>query len=299
MHGETVVVAPDAGGVERPQEDPVGADERAPQHGHVGVRPLDRWVGRPQEGRVALGLVRAGEVLLVGLVGLVPDFDRREACAVTPGQIGDDIRVGGGVAWRPGGGVARSSRHAPAQQRRRGRGSPAGRAVHKYDYADASVRRVRHQTVGEGERCWADLARLKRLKRRPAHLGAYDPGIELAQRGDLAVGSIRGGVGIAADNVHSAQRRDCRQAPTRQAMGVAWRRQPHRQACAKRQQSDRLGRPLGQLPVTLSHDEHDSRGSESPRRQVARAARRLPEVGCCLPCLQPGSGRRSRSSCSL
>jgi hypothetical protein len=80
VHGQAVVVALDAGGVEGAQEGAVGADERAGEHGNVRVRLLDRRIGGPQDGGVALGLFGPGEVVFVGLVGLVPDFDRGQAC---------------------------------------------------------------------------------------------------------------------------------------------------------------------------------------------------------------------------
>ena len=102
MDRQTVVVALDAGCVERAQEDAVGAHERAGEHLHARVGLLDRGVGRTQDGGVVLGFFRAREVGFVGLVGLVPDLDRRQARAVARGEVGDEGRVRGRFAWRPG-----------------------------------------------------------------------------------------------------------------------------------------------------------------------------------------------------
>ncbi len=105
MHGQAVVVALDPGGIEGPQEDAVGADEGAREYRNVRVRLLDRRVGGSQDRGVALGFFRAGEVVFVGLVGLVPDLDRGQARAVALGEEGDEGGVGGRVAsgakrWR-------------------------------------------------------------------------------------------------------------------------------------------------------------------------------------------------------
>ncbi len=52
------------------------------------VRALDRRIGGAQDFRIVPSLVGAGEIVFVGLVGLVPYFDRGQLRVVARGQEG-------------------------------------------------------------------------------------------------------------------------------------------------------------------------------------------------------------------
>ena len=209
-------------------------------HGHVRVRLLDRGIGGSQDGRVTSGLVGSGEVELVGLVGLVPDLDRRQARAVALGEVGDKGGVGGRVGRRPGVGLTRLPGHAFAQQCRWRRGRPARRAVDEQDHAYPACGGVSREPVSEGQRARVDLVRPRRLHHRPWDLGTNDLGVEFVRAGDLAVGLGQRHARIQTDDVHSTERWRGKQVCVWRALGVAGRCEPRERAQSQRKCDERL-----------------------------------------------------------
>ena len=280
VNGQPVVVALDAGGIEGAQEDPVGAHERAREHRHAGGDLLDRGVRSAQDRGVALRFFRAGEVVFVGLVGLVPDLDRREVSAVACGQVGDEARVGGGVERGPRVGLARSSGNTLAQQRRRRGGGPAGCAVGSDDHPNATRRRVADEAIEVSQRVRFEQARAARFQRRPRDRDTHHLGVQRPRGGDLAVRFAQPSAGGEPGDVQTAQGRGGLGA--RGASGLARRHKPCRRAHSEERECEELELASG----------HGGAAASCHFYSLA-AASTLSDV-----CRRHGSGCRSRSWCS-
>src|SRR5205807_1557585 len=95
-------------------------------------------------------LVWPREIQFICLVRLVPDLERCQPGAVTPGEIGGERCVVGRVARRPRVGLAEPRGRALVQHRCGCRGGPAWRAIYGRDHPDARSCRVGHEPTGAG-----------------------------------------------------------------------------------------------------------------------------------------------------
>ncbi len=163
------------------------SDERASEHGERRVGLLDRRVGGSQHRRVDSGLVRPGEVVLVDLVGLVPDFERGEIRRVAAGQVGDELGQVGVVLRGPGVGRPSSRRRAAGENARRGRGRPTGRALHHQHDLDPGRGRVPKQAVGVAEHLRIDLPGPGGFHRRPGDFDAHQLGVQSGGLDELSL----------------------------------------------------------------------------------------------------------------
>jgi hypothetical protein len=148
---------------------------------------LNCRIGGAEDRRVRLRLIGSAQILLVSLIGLVPDFNSRQPSAVALREKGDELAKGRRFARWPRVRWAEATGNAALQQRRRCGGVPTGSAFGGHDHLDARRCRVAYQTVGERQFARFDHSRCLCFQHRPRHIGAHHLRVQSRRGGHRTV----------------------------------------------------------------------------------------------------------------